>query len=238
VRSYPGRVDPATILVVEDDEPIGRALTRALESQGYRVRWTATGQAGIDAAIDPAPALVLLDLGLPDLDGTEVCRRIRSRDAALPIIILTARHGEVDVVLGLDAGADDYVTKPFHLSELLARVRAHLRRPRRDDGASEQLEIRDVRIARNARRVWLAGNELDLRAKEFDLLAFLMAEAGNALTRERIMSEVWDEHWFGSTKTLDMHVSSLRRKLGESTDDATPSRITTLRGVGYRFEES
>ena len=158
----------------------------------------------------------------------------------LPIVILTARHAEIDVVLGLDAGADDYVTKPFGLAELLARVRAHLRRPRAARAGPDRCTVGDVEIDRDARRAWIAGCELDLRAKEFDLLAFLVEHAGTALTRERIMSTVWDEHWFGSTKTLDMHVSALRRKLDTAAgDDATGNqhpRITTLRGVGYRFE--
>ncbi len=225
-----------TILVVEDDDVIGRALTGALESQGYAVDWTTTGAAALASVEASVPDLILLDLGLPDLDGNEVCRRVRARDATLPIVMLTARHSEVDVVIGLDAGADDYVTKPFRLPELLARVRAHLRRPRGADAVAE-LAVGDVRIDIDARRAWRGDEELELRAKEFDLLAFLLAEAGNALTRDRIMSEVWDEHWFGSTKTLDMHISALRRKLGEVADEGGPaSRITTLRGVGYRFE--
>ncbi|MBK5286917.1 MAG: response regulator transcription factor [Acidimicrobiia bacterium] len=225
-----------TILVVEDDDAIGRALVGALTAQGFVAEWSTTGTDAVRSAQSVNPALVLLDLGLPDLDGVEVCRRIRQHDATLPILILTARRSEVDVVVGLDAGADDYITKPFGLAELLARVRAHLRRSRQQPGET-RFVIGDLDIDCESRRVAVAGQEIELRAREFDLLAFLAAEAGNALTRERIMSEVWDEHWFGSTKTLDMHISAVRRKLGESgADDDTPSRITTLRGVGYRLE--
>jgi DNA-binding response OmpR family regulator len=174
---------------------------------------------------------VLLDLGLPDLDGVEVCRRLRAQVPMTTIVILTARSDEIDVVLGLDAGADDYVTKPFRLAELLARVRAHLRRARPDDG--ERMKVGDLDVDVAARRASLGAHDLELRAKEFDLLALLVGEAGRVLTRERIMAEVWDEHWYGSTKTLDMHISSLRRKLG---DGGGAPRITTLRGVGYRLE--
>lgn len=235
-RPYPCVVSTKRILVVEDDESIGRALIGALESQGYTTELVTTGARALDASAAEIPTLVLLDLGLPDLDGIEVCRRLRSAHEDLPIIILTARHAEIDVVLGLDAGADDYVTKPFRLVELLARVRAHLRRPSGIE-IPARLTVGDITVDRDARRAWASDRELDLRAKEFDLLAFLIAEAGNALTRERIMSEVWDEHWFGSTKTLDMHISALRRKFGESgAEEAGPGRITTLRGVGYRLE--
>jgi DNA-binding response OmpR family regulator len=224
-----------TILVVEDDEPIARALAGALESQGYSIARAATGAEALRRVREEPPELVLLDLGLPDVDGVEVCRVLRDLDPVLPIVVLTARHDEIDVVLGLDAGADDYVTKPFRLAELLARVRAHLRQPRSDD--QTVLRVGDVEVDRDSRRVRVGDHELDLRAKEFDLLAFLVGEAGSAVTRERIMSEVWDTHWFGSTKTLDMHVSSLRRKLAEVDGEAAePGVITTLRGVGYRFE--
>ena len=224
------------ILVVEDDAAIGRALVSALGSQGFDVDWATTGADAIARCVSSGAQLVLLDLGLPDLDGVEVCRRLRALDARLPIVILTARHSEIDVVLGLDAGADDYVTKPFRLAELLARVRAHLRRPQ-PNATPDRLSVGDVEIDRDGRRVRVGGEEVDLRAREFDLLTFLVESAGTAVTRERIMTEVWDEHWFGSTKTLDMHISSLRRKLGETVgDEDAPSRITTLRGVGYRFE--
>ncbi len=228
-------MDPATILLVEDDEAIGRALADVLRSQGHRVDWTQTGSGALSAIAARIPDLLILDLGLPDLDGTEVCRQVRAQEPTLPIIILTARQSEVDVVIGLDAGADDYVTKPFRLSEVLARVRAHLRRPRGGVQAS-RVEVGDLTVDCDARRAWIGTEELELRAKEFDLLAFFAAEAGNALTREQIMSAVWDEHWFGPTKTLDMHVSALRRKLGETLEDSGPGRITTLRGVGYRYE--
>jgi DNA-binding response OmpR family regulator len=224
------------ILVVEDDEPIARALAGALRSQGFGVEIAATGGEALAKAGPSGAGLVLLDLGLPDLDGVEVCRRLRREQADLPILILTARHAEVDVVIGLDAGADDYVTKPFRLPELLARVRAHLRRQRAGTDA-RRLAVGDVEVDLDARRVLVGGDEVDLRAREFELLAFLMSAAGNAVTRERIMSAVWDEHWFGSTKTLDMHISSLRRKLGERPGEPdAPSRISTLRGVGYRYE--
>ncbi len=224
------------IVVVEDDDAIGRALVGTLTGQGFTTHWAHDGASALTLADTERPGLVLLDLGLPDLDGIEVCRRLRALDPAVRIVILTARHDEVDVVLGLDAGADDYVTKPFRLAELLARVRAHLRRSETAD-VGGHLVVGDVDIDTGARRVRVDGAEIDLRAREFDLLVFLARNAGSAVTRERIMTEVWDEHWFGSTKTLDMHISALRRKFGETVgDDDAPSRITTLRGVGYRFE--
>jgi DNA-binding response OmpR family regulator len=220
--------DGVEILIVEDDDPIAAGLERVLVDQGYRVRRLATGAPAVAAATEGEVGLVLLDLGLPDLDGVEVCRRLRSARPELGILILSARDDELDVVAGLDAGADDYLTKPFRLSELLARVRAHLRRS--DPGvAHEPLRVGRVTLDRPARRAWLGDDELSLRPKEFDLLALLVAEAGRAVRRERIMDEVWDTNWFGSTKTLDMHILSLRQKLG-------PDSITTLRGIGYRFE--
>ncbi len=213
---------------------IGDGLRKALAAQGYTARWARDGHGALDLVVQDDYDLVLLDLGLPDLDGIEVCRRLRAASRDCVLVCLTARTEEVDVVVGLDAGADDYLTKPFRLAELLARIRAHLRRSS-PPACVGRIAAGDVEVDLSARRVWLDGSELELRAKEFDLLALLIAEAGRVLTRERIMSDVWDEHWFGSTKTLDMHISALRRKLGE--DGRHPSRITTLRGVGYRFEQ-
>jgi DNA-binding response OmpR family regulator len=227
-------VDDRRILVVEDDEAIGRGLSQALAGQGYAVRWAATGSEALRDAGEMSPDLVLLDLGLPDHDGLEVCRRLRAISPATTIVMLTARTAEIDVVVGLDAGADDYVTKPFRLAELLARVRAHLRRAEPAAGAAGRIAVGQLDLDTGSHRAWVAGRELDLRPKEFDLLALLMAEAGKLVARERIMAEVWDEHWFGSTKTLDMHISALRRKLSDAGD--VPNRLSTVRGVGYRLE--
>jgi DNA-binding response OmpR family regulator len=218
-----------SILLVEDDDAIATGLARVLDSQGYAVRRLALGGQALAAATDVE--LVVLDLGLPDIDGIDVCRKLRTARPDLAILILTARDQELDVVAGLDAGADDNQIKPFRLSELLARIRAHLRRtaaaaPVEHDS---ELRARDVVVDRAARRAWRAGSPLELRPKEFDLLALLVAEAGRAVTRERIMHDVWDTEWLGSTKTLDTHMVTLRAKLGADA-------ITTLRGVGYRFE--
>ncbi|HKA85437.1 MAG TPA: response regulator transcription factor [Acidimicrobiales bacterium] len=222
------------ILVVEDDATIARHLDRALLAQGYEVEVAATGHAARDRATAWEPDLVLLDLGLPDVDGVEVCRDLRAGGSTAAIVVLTARTEEIDVIVALDAGADDYLTKPVRLAELLARVRAHLRRPRRPGGRPDVLRAGDVTVDLGARRAFRDQSELELRPKEFDLLALLVGEAGRAVTRDRIMREVWDEHWFGTTKTLDMHISALRRKLGDV--DGPPGRIVTLRGVGYRYE--
>jgi DNA-binding response OmpR family regulator len=222
----------ARLLIVEDDEGIRVPLARALEREGYAVDGVATGEEALVLAARDADEhdLVIIDVGLPGIDGLEVCRRIRAQRPAVPILFLTAQDGELDIVDGLDAGADDYVTKPFRISELLARVRAQLRRTT----SAELSAVGDVRIDRAARRVWRGDEELELSPKEYALLALLVAETGRVVTRERIMAEVWDENWFGSTKTLDMHVSWLRRKLGD--DAADPKHLMTVRGVGLRFE--
>jgi DNA-binding response OmpR family regulator len=221
------------ILVVEDDEAIASGLVRVLDSQGYAVRRLDRGRAALAASGDDI-GLVILDLGLPDMDGIDVCRQMRAARPDLGILILTARDQELDVVAGLDAGADDYLVKPFRLSELLARVRAHLRRAESAPGreANEPLTAGALTVDLAARRAWQADSELMLRPKEFDLLALLVAEAGRVVTRERIMHDVWDTEWLGATKTLDTHILTLRQKL------ADPSAITTLRGVGYRLDLS
>jgi DNA-binding response OmpR family regulator len=216
------------VLLVEDDDAIADGLVRVLEGQGHPVRHLPRGT-GVLAHADGEVGLVILDLGLPDVDGLEVCRRLRAARPQLAILILTARDRELDVVAGLDAGADDYLVKPFRLSELLARVRAHLRRAQRDDPGAKPLQAGEILIDPAARRAWRAGEELSLRPKEFDLLALLVSRAGRVVTRDRIMSEVWDTSWMGSTKTLDTHILALRQKVGAGA-------IATLRGVGYRFE--
>ena len=219
------------LLIVEDDPAIGASLERALTNAGYVC--TRASSVADTLAVTSAPNLVLLDLGLPDGDGLELARELQDRWPEVPIIMLTARVEEMDIVVGLDAGAVDYVTKPFRLAELLARVRAHLRRP--SASASQEVIVDgELRIDCGARRVLLDGQELTLRAKEFDLLVELVSNRDIVVTREELMSRVWDEHWFGSTKTLDVHIAALRRRLGEQPGD--PSRITALRGVGYRWE--
>jgi DNA-binding response OmpR family regulator len=218
-----------SVLLAEDDPAISEPLARALRREGYEVDVASDGPQTLEAAKNGGIDLIVLDIGLPRLDGLEVCRRIRSSGQVVPVLILTARADEVDTVIGLDAGADDYVTKPFRLAELLARVRALLRR-----GASETKVVQGVRVDTDARRAWLGNDEIELTSKEFDLLALMVAEAGKVVTREQIMRQVWDSKWWGSTKTLDMHVSWLRRKLGD--DAHNPQFITTVRGVGFRFE--
>ena len=223
----------ARVLIVEDDEGIGANLQRALASERVEVAWRRTCAEASLFARDSRPDLVLLDLGLPDGDGIDMCREFLVRQPALPIIMLTARAAEIDVVIGLDSGAVDYVTKPFRLAELAARVRTQLRRVAGND---DRIVIGDLVVDRGARVASVTGTNVELRAKEFDLLANLAAAAGTVLRREDLMAEIWDEHWFGSTKTLDVTVSTLRRKLDEVTPGAV--EITTLRGIGYRLERA
>jgi DNA-binding response OmpR family regulator len=218
------------VLLAEDDVAIAEPLARALRREGYDVDLRSDGPGALSLAQSGSVDLLVLDLGLPGMDGLEVCRRLRSDGHGFPVLVLTARADEVDTVVGLDAGADDYVTKPFRLAELLARVRALLRR-----GAPEPASAaRGVRIDVESHRAYLGDEELNLTAKEFDLLRVLVRDAGRVITREQLMREVWDTTWWSSTKTLDMHVSWLRKKLGD--DAANPRFISTVRGVGFRFE--
>jgi DNA-binding response OmpR family regulator len=228
-------VSRADLLVVEDDEDIGHQLVDALRTQGYRVSLASTARQALDrVAAEGRMDLILLDLGLPDLDGTALCRQLRSAVPDAVIVVLTARTEEIDVVLGLDAGADDYLTKPFRLLELLARIRAHLRRGTSTPQPPGPIDIGRLSVDPATRRAFVDGSEVPLRPKEFDLLAVLAQSAGLALSRDRLMSEVWDAHWFGSTKTLDMHISALRRKLAAA--GLPGDIIATLRGHGYRLE--
>jgi len=220
------------VLLAEDDVAISEPLARALRREGYDVDVQSDGPGALDLALGEVIDLVVLDLGLPGMDGLEVCRRLRAEGKGTPVLVLTARADEVDTVVGLDAGADDYVTKPFRLAELLARVRALLRRRSGDTTTA----VQGVRMDVESRRAWLGEEELTLTAKEFDLLRVLLRDAGKVVTRDQLMREVWDTAWWGSTKTLDMHVSWLRKKL---VDDANnPRYITTVRGVGFRFERA
>lgn len=227
-----------TILVVEDDDQIAAPLIRTLEREDHVVERVAAGLDALERLSAGGVDLVLLDLGLPDVDGLEVCRRARADGFTGGVMILTARGGELDRVVGLDVGADDYLAKPFALAELLARVRALLRRTARS-GPSEEVAAPTiagpggVRVDRSTRRAWVGADELVLTAKEFDVLALVEAADGSVVTREHVMDEVWDENWFGSTKTLDTTIGRLRQKL----DDAQArGRLVTVRGVGFRWE--
>jgi two-component system response regulator RegX3 len=221
------------ILLVEDEEAITEPLAEALQREGFEATIASTAGEALERARTASPDLVLLDIGLPDASGLDVARELR-RDSQVPIIMLTARGSEADRVAGLELGADDYVVKPFSAREVTARVRAVLRRtgakPGDRDGA---IEIGEVRLDPARREATLSGEGLDLSRKEFELLHTLMAEAGSVITREALIDRVWDMNWFGSTKTLDVHVSGLRKKLGD--DPRSPRYIHTVRGVGFRF---
>jgi two-component system response regulator RegX3 len=212
------------VLIVEDEDAIAEPLAEGLRREGLEVDRAATGQEALDA---PEPDIVLLDLRLPDLDGLEVCRRLRER-SRVPIIVVTARGEEVDRVVGLELGADDYVVKPYGLRELIARIHAVMRRlePPPPEGP---LRVGRLEVDVRSRRAALDGQEVRLTPREFDLLALLASEPGAAISRSRIFEEVWETRWFGSPKTIDVHVAALRRKLGD------PGWIETVRGVGFRL---
>ncbi len=218
-----------SILLVEDDPAIAQPLARALEREKFNVVATSSGREALET-VTRGVDLVLLDLTLPDVDGLDVCRAIRRVDARLPIVVLTARSEEADIVIGLDAGADDYVTKPFRLAELLARIRVRLRL----SSPRSVVEAQGVRVDVSAHRAWCNDDELELTPKEFGVLALMISDAGRVVSRQRLMHDVWDEDYYGSTRTLDMHISSLRKKLHD--DPNNPHLITTVRGVGFRFE--
>ena len=214
---------------MEDDEAIGQAVSRSLDSHGYAVEWCTTGTAAQSAVEQTLPDLILLDAGLPDIDGFTLCRRLRELHHDLPIVLVTARDAEIDIMVGLDAGASDYVTKPFSMNVLLARVRAHLRRTETVD-ANAPFDLGELSVDPAAYCVTVGGRPIDLRRREFELLLLLCRNAGRVVTRERLLAEVWDLHWDTSTKTVEMHVMALRRKLGEAID------ISTVRGIGYRLD--
>jgi DNA-binding response OmpR family regulator len=225
------------ILLVEDDWTIGDALTSSLRDHAYDVVWEQTGAGALERAATSAIDLVLLDLGLPDLDGVEVCRQLRRTQPGCVLVMLTARSAERDVVVGLNAGADDYLVKPVALAEFHARIRAHLRRIGAESSAPAVLTMGDLVVDVAQHRVTVAARELALRPKEFDLLARLAAQPEVAHSRKQLMAEVWDPYWFGSTKTLDVHVAALRRKIRENAaaGDRIP-RIVTVRAHGFRLE--
>jgi DNA-binding response OmpR family regulator len=230
-----------TILMVEDETSITEPLAEALDREGFATRVAGTVADALVEAAAELPDLVLLDVQLPDGSGYDVARRLRE-SSKVPIIMLTARGEETDRIVGLELGADDYIVKPFSAREVAARIRAVLRRaghgaqaPAESAAAPQDgpLEIGPVRVDPARRAASVGGQELDLTRKEFELLALLASEAGSVISRERLIDEVWDTNWFGSTKTLDVHVSSLRRKLGD--DSQNPRFVHTVRGVGFRF---
>ncbi len=222
------------VLVVEDDEGIAEPLLEGLKREGFDPSWVKTGASALNAS--PADA-VLLDLGLPDMDGYAVCRELRSR-SAVPILVVTARGDELDRVIGLELGADDYIVKPFGLRELVARIRAVLRRVGDQNATAtgapaDRVQVMgELTIDRRTRRVTVLGEEVGLSPKEFDLLALLATDPGAVFTRQAILEEVWDPHWYGPTKTLDVHVASLRKKLGH------PEWIESVRRVGLRLSDA
>ena len=227
--------------MVEDDPLIGSTLESSLRIAGFETEWVSTAERALGERSDD-PDLILLDVGLPDGDGFMICRELRLRYARATIVMLTARRDPLDVVEGLESGADDYLFKPFSVVELLARVRAHVRRSGGGEPDERRLEVGSLLIDRGSRSAWLGELELPLRQREFDLLARLALSSGVAVSRETLMADVWDENWFGSTKTLDVHMVSLRRKLADAAAAAgleaslgAPT-IRTLRGHGYQLQ--
>lgn len=224
-----------SVLVVEDEENLVEALRYNLEHEGYDVLTAPDGGSGLETARAALPDLVILDVMLPNLDGIEVCRILR-RETDVPILMLTAKGEEIDRVVGLEIGADDYVTKPFSMRELMARVRAMLRRPRKTASArmAEPLRSGSLAVDVDAHQASLNGEELRLKPREFDLLALFIRNPGRAFTRDQILEQLWGHDYIGDVRTVDVHVRWLREKI--EADPSTPARIITIRGVGYRFE--
>lgn len=222
-----------SILIVEDDETLQQTLAYNLEREGYAVSAAADGQSGLTLARSQPFDLIVLDVMLPQLDGLSVCRILR-RELDVPIIMLTARSSEVDKIIGLDSGADDYITKPFSLGEFLARVRAALRR-KPQPASAERLTSGDLSLDLIAHKAYKGQKELDLSFKEFDLLAELMRNRGAVLSRDLLLTKVWGYDYYGESRTVDVHIRWLREKIEE--EPSRPKRITTIRSLGYRFEE-
>jgi two-component system response regulator RegX3 len=227
-----------TVLVVEDEESFVEALVVGLRREGFLVKVARDGSEALDLFDSVRPDLVLLDVMLPKVSGIDVCREIRTRGSRVPIIMVTAKGAEIDTVVGLEVGADDYVTKPYRLRELVARMRAVLRRvpraPEDDVTSGEVLEVGDVRLDPERHEVFVRGDEVTMPLKEFELLELLLANAGRVLTRETLIDRVWGPHYVGDTKTLDVHVKRLRSKIEEVP--SAPRRIVTIRGLGYKYE--
>jgi two-component system, OmpR family, response regulator RegX3 len=230
--------DTPTILVVDDEQSYRDALAVALEREGFDVELAADGAEAIERFDAARPALVLLDVMLPQISGIDVCRELRSR-SKVPIIMVTARNAEIDAVVGLEVGADDYISKPFRLRELVARVRAALRRnPGRDEpgiDVTEVIDVGDVSLDGARHEVFVRGELVAMPLKEFELLELLLVNAGRVLTRDVLIDRIWGPNYFGDTKTLDVHIKRLRAKVED--DPSRPSRIVTVRGVGYRYEK-
>jgi two-component system response regulator RegX3 len=227
----------ARILVVEDEETLAEAISFLLSKEGFDVAVAATGPAAIESFEKSGADLILLDLMLPGLSGTEVCRQIRTK-SSVPIIMLTAKDSEIDKVVGLELGADDYVTKPYSSRELIARIRAVLRRGEIQDGDTEgtTLEVGPVRMDTDRHIISVNGEVVAIPLKEFELLEFLMRNAGRVLTRVQLIDRVWGSDYVGDTKTLDVHIKRLRAKIEK--DPANPEFIQTVRGMGYKMERS
>jgi two-component system, OmpR family, response regulator RegX3 len=228
--------EPATILVVEDEESFVEALVVGLKREGFLVRVARDGDEALALFDVVRPDLVLLDVMLPKVSGIDVCREIRTK-SRVPIIMVTAKGAEIDTVVGLEVGADDYVTKPYRLRELVARMRAVLRRaPRHDDEpvSGDVLEVGDVRLDPERHEVFVRGEAVSLPLKEFELLELLLANAGRVLTRDTLIDRVWGPHYVGDTKTLDVHVKRLRAKVEETP--SAPRRSVTIRGLGYKYD--